>query len=216
MERWPRGGSPFDQMAKRLMDLCLSSVILAALSPLLAVIAILVRLTSDGPILYRGRRLGLDGRTFEMLKFRTMHVGSPDVRNPDGSTFWHPEDPRTTVLGRWLRRTSLDELPQLWNVLRGDMSLVGPRPDLPDQIQYYAPADHVRLTVRPGITGLAQVSGRNELTWEERRALDRQYLASRCLWYDLVILARTIPGVLWMRGVFAAAHGKPDDEPRKG
>jgi lipopolysaccharide/colanic/teichoic acid biosynthesis glycosyltransferase len=175
MERWPRGGSPFDQMAKRLMDLCLSSVILAALSPLLAVIAILVRLTSDGPILYRGRRLGLDGR-----------------------------------------RTSLDELPQLWNVLRGDMSLVGPRPDLPDQIQYYAPADHVRLTVRPGITGLAQVSGRNELTWEERRALDRQYLASRCLWYDLVILARTIPGVLWMRGVFAAAHGKPDDEPRKG
>ena len=196
MGRWPRGGSPFDQMAKRLMDLCLSSVILAALSPLLAVIAILVRLTSDGPILYRGRRLGLDGRTFEMLKFRTMHVGSPDVRNPDGSTFWHPEDPRTTVLGRWLRRTSLDELPQLWNVLKGDMSLVGPRPERPffvAQFKHKIPQYMLRHKVKAGLTGWAQVNGwRGNTSIEKRIEYDLYYIENWSVWLDFKILWLTL------------------------
>ena len=205
-----------DRALKRALDVGVSAGALVVLSPVLAAIAVAVRTTSDGPALFRNHRLGRHGQTFEMLKFRTMAVGAPDVRNPDGSTYWHPDDPRTTKVGRWLRRTSLDELPQLWNVLRGDMSLVGPRPDLPDQIRYYAQEDHVRLAVRPGITGLAQVSGRNALTWEERRRLDREYVASMNIINDLRILARTVPGVLSTRGIFGNADRKVHDSRHQG
>jgi lipopolysaccharide/colanic/teichoic acid biosynthesis glycosyltransferase len=137
-----------------------------------------------------------------MLKFRTMVANAPDLRNPDGSTYSGADDPRVTPLGRLLRKTSLDELPQLWNVVRGDMSLVGPRPDLPDQSRHYSADDWRRLEVRPGITGLAQVSGRNELPWSERRALDLRYVAGMSLGLDLRILLRTLPGVARSRGVF--------------
>ena len=206
---------PANPMTKRLLDVALSLAGLLVLAPVLAAVAAGVRLTSRGPAIYRSQRLGLKGRTFEMLKFRTMTVGAADLRNADGSTYSHPEDPRTTSIGRWLRRTSLDELPQLWNVLRGDMSVVGPRPELPDQLRYYSPADLVRLEVRPGITGLAQVNGRNALTWEQRRLLDRKYVTSRSLWGDLVILWRTVPGVLSGRGVFVDARPNLDDGSRK-
>ena len=185
-----------------MFDVCVAVVSTLLLAPVFIAVAVTIRLSSPGPALYRSARLGRHGRTFEMLKFRTMTVGAPDLRNPDGSTFSGEADPRITPLGRWLRRTSLDELPQLWNVLRGDMSLVGPRPDLPDQIRYYAPADHRRLTVRPGLTGLAQTAGRNALSWEQRRALDLQYVDSHSFGGDLLILARTLPGVLSGRGVF--------------
>jgi undecaprenyl phosphate N,N'-diacetylbacillosamine 1-phosphate transferase len=137
-----------------------------------------------------------------MLKFRTMTSGAPDLRNPDGSTYSASDDSRVTPLGRWLRRTSLDELPQLLNVLNGDMSLVGPRPELPDQISQYTAADRRRLDVRPGITGLAQVSGRNALTWQQRRALDVEYVNSMTFSGDVVLLLRTLPSVLGGRGVF--------------
>ena len=167
------------RLLKRAFDVTASAAALALLAPVLAVIALAIRLDTAGPALYRQPRRG---------------------RN--GSTFSGEADPRITPLGRWLRRTSLDELPQLWNVLRGDMSLVGPRPDLPDQIRYYAPADHRRLTVRPGLTGLAQTAGRNALSWEQRRALDLQYVDSRSFRGDLLILARTLPGVLSGRGVY--------------
>lgn len=190
---------------KRALDLCASLVALVVLSPLLCGIAVAVRFSSPGPVLFQARRAGLGGRGFEMLKFRTMFQGSPDIRNPDGSTFNATDDPRVTRIGEWLRRTSLDELPQLWNVIRGDMSLVGPRPDLPDQLVLYSEADVGRLVVRPGITGLAQVSGRNQLTWEQRRALDLEYVSSRSSWLDLCILARTVPGVLLGRGVSGAS-----------
>jgi lipopolysaccharide/colanic/teichoic acid biosynthesis glycosyltransferase len=189
-------------VTKRMFDVCVAVVSTLLLAPVFIAVAVTIRLSSPGPALYRSARLGRHGRTFEMLKFRTMTVGAPDLRNPDGSTFSGEADPRITPLGRWLRRTSLDELPQLWNVLRGDMSLVGPRPDLPDQIRYYAPADHRRLTVRPGLTGLAQTAGRNALSWEQRRALDLQYVDSRSFRGDLLILARTLPGVLSGRGVY--------------
>jgi lipopolysaccharide/colanic/teichoic acid biosynthesis glycosyltransferase len=149
-----------------------------------------------------------------MFKFRTMRQGSADLRNPDGSTFNAADDPRLTRTGSWLRRTSLDELPQLWNVIRGDMSLVGPRPDLPDQLRLYTEADYGRLQVRPGITGLAQVRGRNRLTWQQRREVDLEYVSSRTMWLDLSILARTVPGVLSRRGVFGAAHDEPHDDSR--
>ena len=187
---------------KRLFDVVVSAVGLLVLSPVLVALAALVRLSSPGPALYRGQRLGLNGRPFAMTKFRTMYVGTPDLRNADGSTFNAADDSRVTSLGAWLRRTSLDELPQLWNVLRGDMSLVGPRPDLVDQAVFYSPADYHRLSIRPGLTGLAQVSGRNSLTWKERRALDLQYVDSRSFLMDLRILWRTIPGALRGRNVF--------------
>ena len=193
---------------KRAFDLCVAGVGLLVAAPALVVIAAAVRLSSPGPVLYRSLRLGQHGRVFEMLKFRTMQMGAPDMRNADGSTFAGETDPRVTPLGRWLRRTSLDELPQLWNVVRGDMSLVGPRPDLPDQTRYYAPADHRRLSVKPGLTGLAQVAGRNALTWEARRALDLQYVDSQTFGTDLMILIRTLPAVLSGRGVFLSRASK--------
>lgn len=200
----------------RAADLLLSALALAVLSPVLLAVAIAIKVRDPGPVFYVSPRLGRGGRTFGMIKFRTMRVDAPDLRNPDGSTQSHAEDPRVTPIGRWLRRTSLDELPQLINVLRGEMSLVGPRPDLPDQIRYYAPADHERLRVRPGITGLAQVSGRNGLSWEERRALDVAYVARRSFAGDLLILARTLPGVARGTGVFGTSRSRvPDERPSR-
>ncbi|MBA2304807.1 MAG: sugar transferase [Acidobacteria bacterium] len=188
---------------KRVLDICVSGSALVVLSPVLAGIALAIRAAGPGPALYRSARLGVDGGAFEMFKFRTMRVGAPDLRNADGSTYSGAGDSRITPIGRWLRRTSLDELPQLWNVLRGDMSLVGPRPELPDQVRHYSELDRRRLQVRPGITGLAQVSGRNDLPWKDRRALDVEYVTSLSFRQDLLILARTVPGVLGARGVFA-------------
>ena len=189
---------------KRAFDFCASLVALVLVAPILVIVAVAVRVSSPGPVLFRARRAGVDGRPFDMLKFRTMRRDSPDLRNPDGSTFTAAGDPRVTRTGAWLRRKSLDELPQLWNVICGDMSLVGPRPDLLDQLRLYTEADYQRLQVRPGITGLAQVSGRNRLTWQQRRALDLEYVSSQSMWLDLSILARTVPGVLFGRGVFGA------------
>lgn len=200
---------------KRILDVCASGVLLILLAPLLLAIALVLKLSTHGPVLYRSQRLGLHGRTFAMLKFRTMTPGAPDERNPDGSTYSSAADPRVTRAGYWLRRTSLDELPQLWNVLRGDMSLVGPRPELPDQLRHYAPADHRRLDVRPGITGLAQISGRNDLSWEQRRILDCQYVETRTFLLDLGILARTLPGVLRGSGVFGNARHERRDASRQ-
>jgi lipopolysaccharide/colanic/teichoic acid biosynthesis glycosyltransferase len=207
--------SAIQRLMKRAFDFCASLVALVLVSPILGIIAVAVRMSSPGPVLFRARRAGLDGRPFDMLKFRTMRQSSPDIRNPDGSTFNAAGDPRVTRTGVWLRRTSLDELPQLWNVICGDMSLVGPRPDLPDQLRLYTEADYRRLRVRPGITGLAQVSGRNRLTWQQRRALDIEYVSSRTMWLDLSILARTVPGVLLGRDVFGVTDNRPHDESRQ-
>ena len=206
--------SPY-RTAKRVMDICISGAALVLLSPVLAGVAAAIRLTSQGPAVYRGIRLGVGGRPFAMLKFRTMHVGAPDTRNVDGSTYSGDDDPRVTRIGRLLRRTSLDELPQLWNVLKGDMSLVGPRPELPDQIRFYSEADRRRLEVQPGITGLAQVSGRNALAWQERRALDIQYVDSMNLRTDFLLLLRTIPGVLSARGVSRVSRSTPRESSRE-
>ena len=187
---------------KRVIDVALAIPVLVISSPVMLLIAAGVKLTSRGPVFYSAPRAGRDGRTFQMVKFRTMHVGAPDVRNADGSTFAGSGDARVTALGWWLRRTSLDELPQFWNVLRGDMSIVGPRPDLPDQLAMYQEGDRRRLDMRPGITGLAQVSGRNDLDWAARRKLDVEYVNSWSVWLDLRILMRTIPRILGARGVF--------------
>lgn len=187
---------------KRATDVVVVVCALVVLGPFVMLpVAVAVALTSPGPVLFRHQRLGRGGRPFFIYKFRTMVVDAPDLRNPDGSTYSGLVDPRTTRVGSFLRRTSLDELPQLFNVLRGEMSLVGPRPDIVDQFSYYTEEERRKLLVMPGLTGLAQISGRNSLSWEERKRLDVEYVDRRCARLDLSILVRTIPYVLSGRDV---------------
>lgn len=174
---------------KRLMDIVLSLAALIALSPVLLVAALAVVREDGFPVLFRQRRVGWRGREFGLYKFRSM------VRNAAaiGPYFTSDQDPRITRTGRWLRRTSIDELPQLFNVLKGDMSLVGPRPDVPAQRSLYTDADWAqRLSVRPGLTGLAQALVRSEATPEQRLALDLQYTREASLWLDLRIMVWTV------------------------
>ena len=153
MKRW-------EQIAKRTMDVAISSTALVLLSPLFMLIAIAIRFDSTGSVLFRQKRLGRNGKPFTLYKFRTMIENAPDYRNADGSTFNSPSDERVTHVGNFLRRTSLDELPQLFNVLAGAMSLVGPRPDQVDQARFYRGDEWRRNLAKPGVTGLAQTSGR--------------------------------------------------------
>ena len=192
----------------RVRDLLIALIFLVALSPILLACALAVRRTSPGPILFRQRRLGIQGRPFHVLKFRSMIHNAPDLRNPDGSAYTGSDDPRVTPVGRFLRKTSLDELPQLFNVLRGEMSLVGPRPDQVDQIRFYTETEKRKLLVKPGITGLAQICGRNNITWEERKALDVEYVDRRSFWLDLAILAKTIPYVILRKDINTDGHNK--------
>lgn len=185
---------------KRTFDVVASAVGGLVLSPLLALIALSIRLRMGKPVLFRQRRPGLHGRAFVLYKFRTM------CDAVDASGHVRNDHERLTSLGRFLRASSLDELPELFNVLRGDMSLVGPRPLLMQYLDRYTPEQSRRHAVRPGITGWAQVNGRNELPWEERLALDVWYVDHATVWLDLKILWLTIATVLTRRGVSAAGH----------
>ena len=172
----------------RMLDAAVGGVGFALTSPVLAAAAIMIKLDDGGPVFYRQRRVGLNGQEFELLKLRTMRVGA----EREGAGYAVNEgDPRITRAGRVLRRLSIDELPQLWNVVRGDMSLVGPRPTLAYQVERYTPRQRRRLEVKPGITGWAQVHGRARLPWNERIELDVWYVEHRSPWLDLKILART-------------------------
>lgn len=194
---------------KRALDVLGSGALLLALSPVLALLALAVRVTSRGPVIFRQERIGLDGRPFTVLKLRTMRVGAEAEKallrrrhRAAGPLFKLVDDPRVTRVGRHLRRHSLDELPQLVNVLRGEMSLVGPRPALPEEVAGYADRVRRRLAVRPGLTGLWQVSGRSDLSWEESVALDLRYVDEASAAMDLRILALTVPAVLFGRGAY--------------
>jgi lipopolysaccharide/colanic/teichoic acid biosynthesis glycosyltransferase len=186
----------------RALDAALAGTGLALTSPVLALAALAIKLEDNGPILYRQTRVGKDGRDFELLKLRTMVVGAERM----GAGFAVDQgDPRITRVGRVLRRTSIDELPQLWNVLRGDMSVIGPRPTLRYQVEQYDERQRRRLEVRPGLTGWAQVNGRAALPWPERIELDVWYVEHRSPWVDLKILLRT-PLQLF-RGTYRGATG---------
>lgn len=186
---------------KRATDLVLAGGAVVALSPLLLLIAGAVRWKLGSPVLFRQERPGKGGVPFELLKFRTM----TEARGPDGSPL--PDGARLTPFGRLLRASSLDELPELWNVVRGEMSLVGPRPLLMEYLPRYSPEQARRHEVLPGLTGLAQIQGRNALGWEERFALDLEYIERRSLRLDLAIIARTVIEVLRRRGIAARADG---------
>jgi lipopolysaccharide/colanic/teichoic acid biosynthesis glycosyltransferase len=182
----------------RVLDVAIAVVGLVVTSPLLLLAALAIRLDSGGPVVYRQRRIGLEGEPFEMLKLRTMVVGSDPV---GVGTVVLPDDPRVSRVGRLLRRLSLDELPNLVNVLRGEMAIVGPRPTIEAQVRDYTPRQRRRLEVKPGITGWAQVQGRLGITWEERIEHDVWYVDHRSLRLDLRILGRTIWLVLTGRGL---------------
>ena len=185
---------------KRLVDIVVSLVALLLLSPVIVLVAVAVAAKLGRPVLFRQVRPGLDGKPFTMLKFRTM----TDARGPDGSLL--PDADRLTSLGKWLRRTSIDELPELLNVVRGDMSLVGPRPLLVEYLPLYSSEQARRHEVRPGITGWAQVNGRNAVTWDEKFALDVWYVDHRSIRLDLEILAKTVQQVFSGHGVSAPGH----------
>ena len=199
--------APLGMFLKRLADIAASLAALVVLAPLWAVTAAAIRLSSRGAVLYRQVRCGLHGRRFVLLKFRTMVEGAEQMRDQvehlnimDGPTFKARTDPRVTRIGRWLRRSSLDELPQLVNVLKGDMSLVGPRPPIPEEVERYQPWQRRRLAMKPGITCLWQVSGRSELDFDTWMELDLAYIDNWSLWLDVKILLLTVPAVLSGRG----------------
>lgn len=185
---------------KRAVDLVGAALGLVLLSPFLIVGALLVWRRLGRPVFFRQLRPGRDGAPFEMYKLRTM----TDERGPDGELL--PDDQRMTRVGQWLRATSLDELPELCNVLKGDMSLVGPRPLLLEYLDLYTPEQARRHEVRPGVTGWAQVNGRNATSWDEKLAMDVWYVDHRSLWLDLWILVRTVVNVVTRRGIAADGH----------
>ena len=193
----PRSSVVHDFGAKRALDIALSLIALALLSPLLLGLALAVRVKLGSPVLFRQRRPGLGGHIFTVVKFRSMR----DAIGPDGQPL--PDSERLTDFGKRLRASSLDELPELWNVLRGEMSLVGPRPLLVEYLDYYTPEEARRHEVRPGLTGWAQIHGRNATTWDERLALDAWYAEHRTLRLDLHILWRTVALVFSREGITA-------------
>jgi lipopolysaccharide/colanic/teichoic acid biosynthesis glycosyltransferase len=187
---------------RRVFDVIAAAALLVVASPLLALAALAIKLSDRGPVLYRQRRVGKHGREFELLKLRTMVVGAERM----GAGYALDKgDPRITRIGRLIRRLSLDELPQLWNVLRGEMSIIGPRPTLAYQVEQYTPHQRRRLEVKPGLTGWAQVKGRARLPWHERIELDVWYVDHRSPWLDLVILART--PIALFRGTYKGPTG---------
>jgi lipopolysaccharide/colanic/teichoic acid biosynthesis glycosyltransferase len=204
-----RPGSTAVDAGCTALDLVVAGLLCVVLAPLMAAIALAVRIDSRGPVLFRQRRVGRDHELFMVAKFRTMHHGADHEVHRDyvlalmDTAAPAPKlagDVRVTRLGRLLRRTSLDELPQLFNVLRGDMSLVGPRPPIPYEVSRYPANWHARFAVKPGITGVWQVSGRSQVSLEEMIGMDVDYVRRRSVWLNLWILVRTVPALLTMRG----------------
>ena len=197
-------GSPWELFIKRSLDIIVSLVGLVILAPLLILIAVVIKLNSPGPLFFKQERNGMNGRKFTLLKFRSMVVGAEKMQEEllalnemDGPVFKIKDDPRLTKIGKFMRKTSLDELPQLINVLKGDMSLVGPRPPIPGEVTNYETWQRRRLSLRPGITCFWQISGRNEIDFERWMKLDLEYIDNWSLWLDFKILLKTIPVVLF-------------------
>lgn len=201
---------PFYPFFKRAIDVVGSLAALVFLSPLIAAIAVLTKLTDGGSVFYPHTRIGKWGREFKCYKFRTMVMNADSIKadiahlntHDDHRTFKMPDDPRVTRIGRWLRRASIDEVPQLWNVFLGDMSLVGPRPPVPQEVERYDLDDMQRLMVKPGLTCIWQVSGRSRLPFPEQLAMDLAYIEKRSIWLDVKLMALTLPAVVSADGAY--------------
>ena len=195
---------------KRFMDIILSVFAVILGSPVFLITALLVKITSPGPIIFSQVRVGKFGRHFKFYKFRSMYIDAEARKaelmkhneSGDGVIFKMKRDPRITPIGRFIRKFSIDELPQLFNVILGDMSLVGPRPPLPSEVRTYTLEERKRLNITPGITCLWQVSGRSELPFSKQIALDKEYIASKSAWKDFLILLKTIPAILTGKGAW--------------
>lgn len=194
----------------RTVDVIGSAGALVVFFPVLAVVAVLIKLEDGGPIFFRQNRVGKDGKLFQMFKIRSMHLDA-EARKPQlsknnqhhrSTTFKMKNDPRMTRLGRWIRQYSIDEIPQFWNVLKGDMNLVGPRPAVQCEVVEYKATELLRLVVKPGITGLWQISGRGDIDFEGQIRLDLKYIRSEGFWANLKILFLTVPAVLLGRGAY--------------
>jgi lipopolysaccharide/colanic/teichoic acid biosynthesis glycosyltransferase len=205
-----RFGDPWTyRFGKRCFDLLAAALGLTLLVPLFPFIVLMIKLETPGPVFFRQRRVGLRGRIFRCFKFRSMTVDA-EIRKSElqhlneatGAAFKIKDDPRITGVGRFLRQSSLDEFPQLFNVLRGEMSIVGPRPQIPDEVAEYDREQALRLLVNPGLTCLWQIAGRSHLDFDEWMALDREYVRRRGFLYDLGILARTLPAVIQRKGAY--------------
>ena len=195
--------SDFYKFCKRGIDVIVAGVGLILLSPIITIVACAIKLTSKGPIFFLQKRVGKNGELFNMYKFRSMVVNAEELKEKlkhknemSGPMFKMKDDPRVTKVGKFIRKTSLDELPQLWNVLKGDMSLVGPRPSLPKEVEQFDSWMFKRLTVRPGLTCYWQVSGRNNIDFEDWMKLDVKYVEERNLWIDIKLIFKTV-GVLF-------------------
>lgn len=196
------GGVLYRRYIKRIMDLALAISLLPFLVLLTLILSPLIFLEDGAPPFYVSERLGKDGKVFKMYKFRTMKPNSPDIRNRDGSTYNSKNDPRLTRIGAFLRRNSLDELPQIINVLKNEMSFIGPRPDLPEHIRKYSKKEMKKLSVLPGITGYNQAYFRNSVRFKKRLKNDLYYVKHISFWMDLKIFIKTIETVVKKRGVY--------------
>ena len=191
------------EVIKRIIDITASFTGLIVLSPLMLIVSILIKLESKGEVIFKQKRVGLNGKEFDMYKFRSMVVNAEELKEKlaaqnemSGPMFKMKDDPRVTKVGKFIRKTSLDELPQLWNVLKGDMSLVGPRPSLPKEVAQFEDWMHRRLEVKPGLTCYWQVSGRNNIDFEDWMKLDIRYVEEKNLWIDIKLIFKTV-GVLF-------------------
>lgn len=196
-------GFSFYEAIKRLIDIICSFVGILVLSPLFIIIAIIIKFTSKGPVFFSQKRVGRNGKEFDMYKFRSMVVNAEELKEKlaaqnemSGPMFKMKDDPRVTKVGKFIRKTSIDELPQLWNILKGDMSLVGPRPSLPKEVAQFDDWMYKRLEVKPGLTCYWQVSGRNNIDFEDWMKLDIRYVEERNLWIDIKLIFKTV-GVLF-------------------
>lgn len=199
------------RFGKRVCDLVVSIVALPFVLIIIAVLAPIIHFEDKGPVFYNAPRVGKDGRDFKMYKLRSMRVNAPDLVMEDGSTYNGADDPRMTKIGAFMRRTSLDEIPQFLNVLKGDMSVVGPRPDLRRETELYEGDEGEKLTVKPGITGYAAVYGRNSLPWHDRLALDVYYVRNVTFALDVKVFFRTFATVFKQEGIYVEEAASKSD-----
>ena len=191
----------YKHVIKRLFDILIGLVALPFVLLLAIVIGPIIYFTDKGPVFFNGERLGRHGKMFKMFKFRSMYVNAPDIRLDSGATFNADDDPRVTPIGRFIRKTSIDEVPQFLNVLIGDMSFVGPRPDTPDFLHIYEEENPIILTIRPGITGYNQAYFRNSISGKEKRKNDEYYTKNMTFWLDVKIVFKTVSAVLLRKNV---------------
>lgn len=202
------GGSMYKNFLKRLFDLVFALMALPVLLTILSVIGPIIYFQDKGSIFYNAPRLGKNGKVFKMYKLRSMKTNAPDLRNEDGSTFNAEDDPRLTEIGKFIRKTSLDETPQLLNIIKGDMSIIGPRPDLPEHRELYEGHEERKLEIRPGVTGYNQAYYRNTVPWKERIQNDIYYIDNLSFWLDLKVFFRTAVSVLKREDVYVKDKGE--------